>query len=411
MNFIDLFAGAGGLSEGFLKEGYNCVGHIEMMPEACETLKTREAFYYLKKTNRLDLYNSYISGNMNREAFLKEIPCHVLDKVICKAMSSDNLEALFQTIDNNKNGQSIDVIIGGPPCQAYSLIGRARTDMTNDPRNHLYLLYLRSLRNYMPKVFVFENVRGILSAGDGQYFADLKKKGYDIGYHVDDRLVRAEEYGVIQHRRREIILGIRNDDYKEEIGFPFPESRDVEFRNFIVQDLFSDLPALLPGETNNKYAGGPNEYLKISGIREEGENVLTWHTTRPINEHDRAIYRFVIRYNLMYGRNPKYTEIPSELQSHKNKKNFLDRFKMVQPNAHTSQTMVAHISKDGHYFIYPDEQQARSLSVREAARIQSFPDNYFFEGSRTSAFMQIGNAVPPLLSLAIAKSIKEFLEQ
>ena len=223
--------------------------------------------------------------------------------------------------------------------------------------------------------------------------------------------MKAEEYGVLQHRRREIILGIRNDYYKEEIGFPFPESRDVEFRNFIVQDLFSDLPALLPGETNNKYAGGPNEYLKISGIREEGENVLTWHTTRPINEHDRAIYRFVIRYNLMYGRNPKYTEIPSELQSHKNKKNFLDRFKMVQPNAHTSQTMVAHISKDGHYFIYPDEQQARSLSVREAARIQSFPDNYFFEGSRTSAFMQIGNAVPPLLSLAIAKSIKEFIEQ
>jgi len=410
MNFIDLFAGAGGLSEGFLKEGFNCVGHIEMMAEACETLETREAFYYLKSKGRLGFYNQYISGGIDRKAFLKAIPGSILKKVICEAMSSDNLESLFETIDKNRRQKPIDVIIGGPPCQAYSLIGRARTDMTNDPRNHLYLLYLHFLKNYMPKVFVFENVRGILSAGYGEYYSDLKKQCSDIGYHVDDRLVKAEEYGVLQHRRREIILGVRNDIYESGDHFPFPVGRDKEFKDFIVNDLFSDLPPLSPGETRNVYASGPNDYLKLSGIREEGDDILTWHTTRPINEHDRAIYRFVIKYNLAYGRNPKYTEIPLDLQSHKNKKSFLDRFKMVPPNAHTSQTMVAHIAKDGHYFIHPDEKQARSLSVREAARIQSFPDNYFFEGSRTSAFMQIGNAVPPLLSLAIAKSIKDFLE-
>lgn len=410
MNFIDLFAGAGGLSEGFLKEGFNCVGHIEMMPEACETLETREAFYYLKSKGSLGFYNQYISGEIDRKTFIKAIPSSILNKIICKAMSSDNLKSLFEIIDKNLGQNPIDVIIGGPPCQAYSLIGRARTDMTNDSRNHLYLLYLRFLKNYTPKVFVFENVRGILSAGNGEYYEDLKKQCSDIGYHVDDRLVKAEEYGVLQHRRREIILGVRNDIYENGDYFPFPVSRDAEFKNFIVNDLFSDLPPLSPGEAHNVYVSGPNDYLKLSGIREEGEDVLTWHATRPINEHDRAIYRFVIKYNLDYGRNPKYTEIPLDLQSHKNKKSFLDRFKMVPPNVHTSQTMVAHIAKDGHYFIYPDEQQARSLSVREAARIQSFPDNYFFEGSRTSAFTQIGNAVPPLLSLAIAKSIKDFLE-
>lgn len=410
MNFIDLFAGAGGLSEGFLKEGFNCVGHIEMMPEACETLETREAFYYLKSKGSLGFYNQYISGEIDRKTFIKAIPSSILNKVICKAMSSDNLKSLFEIIDKNLGQNPIDVIIGGPPCQAYSLIGRARTDMTNDSRNHLYLLYLRFLKNYTPKVFVFENVRGILSAGNGEYYEDLKKQCSDIGYHVDDRLVKAEEYGVLQHRRREIILGVRNDIYENGDYFPFPVSRDAEFKDFIVNDLFSDLPPLSPGEAHNIYVSGPNDYLKLSGIREEGEDVLTWHTTRPINEHDRAIYRFVIKYNLDYGRNPKYTDIPLDLQSHKNKKSFLDRFKMVPPNVHTSQTMVAHIAKDGHYFIYPDEQQARSLSVREAARIQSFPDNYFFEGSRTSAFTQIGNAVPPLLSLAIAKSIKDFLE-
>lgn len=410
MNFIDLFAGAGGLSEGFLKEGFNCVGHIEMMPEACETLETREAFYYLKSKGSLGFYNQYISGEIDRKTFIKAIPSSILNKVICKAMSSDNLKSLFEIIDKNLGQNPIDVIIGGPPCQAYSLIGRARTDMTNDSRNHLYLLYLRFLKNYTPKVFVFENVRGILSAGNGEYYEDLKKQCSDIGYHVDDRLVKAEEYGVLQHRRREIILGVRNDIYENGDYFPFPVSRDAEFKDFIVNDLFSDLPPLSPGEAHNIYVSGPNDYLKLSGIREEGEDVLTWHTTRPINEHDRAIYRFVIKYNLDYGRNPKYTDIPLDLQSHKNKKSFLDRFKMVPPNVHTSQTMVAHIAKDGHYFIYPDERQARSLSVREAARIQSFPDNYFFEGSRTSAFTQIGNAVPPLLSLAIAKSIKDFLE-
>jgi len=409
MNFIDLFAGAGGFSEGFQSVGGKCLAHVEMMPEACATLLTREAFYYLRQHKKRAIYDDYLAGKISRTALLEEIPQSIKDKVICCEMKDDNMNDLYRIIDKNRKDKPVDVLLGGPPCQAYSLVGRARTNMSKDPRNHLYLLYLQFLAHYKPKLLVFENVRGILSAGDGQYFADLKKKCHEIGYVVKDRLLKAEDYGVLQRRRREIIIGIRQDLYHDGISFPFPKTQNQLFKDFEVKDLFLDLPPLVPGETNNTYVGKPSDYLLLSGIRGNDDNVLTWHTTRPINDHDREIYRFVIEFNEKFGRNPLYTEIPARLQSHKNHKSFLDRFKIVSPHSHAAQTMVAHIAKDGHYFIYPDRQQARSISVREAARIQSFPDNYFFEGSRTSAFLQIGNAVPPLLSKAIATSLESFL--
>jgi DNA (cytosine-5)-methyltransferase 1 len=411
MNYLDLFAGAGGLSEGFLQKGYECISHIEMMPCACETLKTREAFYYLKGQGKLDLYNKYINGSITRETFLSEIPDTILEKVVCCAMTTDNLDKLFSNIDSKLGNKTIDVILGGPPCQAYSLIGRSRVDMSKDPRNVLYLIYIRFLQQYKPKAFVFENVKGICSAGKGSYFNDLISKCKESGYKVKVDLLKAEDYGVLQHRRREIIIGIRDDIPLTDGKFPFPDIVGEEFQKYTIKDLFSDLPALQPGETNNNYQGNPSEYLTKTGIRSKDDNVLTWNTTRMINDHDRDIYRFVIKFNLENGKNPKYTEIPVELQSHKNKVAFLDRFKMIPINAHTSQTMVAHISKDGHYFIFPDEKQARSISVREAARIQSFPDDFYFEGSRTSAFTQIGNAVPPLLAKALATSLSDFLQK
>jgi DNA (cytosine-5)-methyltransferase 1 len=409
MNFIDLFAGAGGLSEGFLNQGYNCVSHIEMMPDACHTLETREAFYYLKKRKELAYYDLYISGKISRNSFFSQIPNSICSKVICCAMSKENLNNLFNKIDSKLGGKELDVIVGGPPCQAYSLIGRSRIDMSSDPRNKLYLIYIQFLKKYKPKFFVFENVRGIVSAGNGQYFNDLFLKLKRAGYQVQGKLLKAEDYGVLQHRRREIIIGVRNDIPINNNAFPFPKSNFNEFKNYTINDLFSDLPPLNPGETNNNYISNPSEYLIKTGIRKDTDNTLTWNITRPISKHDRSIYRFVIKFNQKNGKNPKYTDIPRNLQSQKNKETFLDRFKMIPLDAHSSQTMVAHISKDGHYFIYPNVKQARSISVREAARIQSFPDNFYFEGSRTSVFTQIGNAVPPLLAKAIAKAIKKFV--
>jgi DNA (cytosine-5)-methyltransferase 1 len=413
MNFLDLFSGAGGLSEGFLQEGFKPVCHIEMMPEACDTLKTRSFFYQLKKTEKgMAFYRSYLSGTISRKDFYAEMPKWIDESVICQKMSNQTLPGIFNKIDArlvSMKEKHVDIVIGGPPCQAYSVVGRSRTDMTNDPRNHLYLLYLKFLRRYKPKLFVFENVQGIVTAGGGKYFTDLQEKCKKEGYHVEVRLLKAEDYGVLQKRRREIIIGIKNGSRIASESFPYPKAQTKKYANYIVDDLLNDLPALKPGETKNVYTRDPSKYLLTTGIRKK-DDILTWNMTRNIREFDRDIYRFVLNYTAQNGRTPDYTEIPANLQTHKNKTSFLDRFKAVPGSSHVCQTMVAHISKDGHYYIHPDIEQARSLSVREAARIQSFPDDFYFEGSRTSAFVQIGNAVPPLLAHAVAKSIKRFLK-
>jgi DNA-methyltransferase (dcm) len=415
MNFIDLFAGAGGLSEGFYQAGFEPICHIEMMKEACETLTTRAFYYYLKKNgNDLSIYKKHLQEKIDKATFESQIPQDVKDSVICQTMSDETLPDIFETIEKRMtslNQSKVDVIIGGPPCQAYSIVGRSRTDMSKDPRNHLYLLYLEFLERFSPSIFVFENVQGILTAGGGKFFKDLKKRCKLLNYRVENRILKAEDYGVLQKRRREIIIGIRTESCLKPEDFPFPKPDAEKYKDFTVHDLLTGLPALKPGGKNNTYCrGNISKYLKETKIRQPGD-VLTWHQTRPIRAFDQQIYKFVIEYTQKNHRTPDYTEIPPDLQTHKNKTSFLDRFKVVQANAHACQTMVAHISKDGHYYIYPDPEQLRSLSVREAARIQSFPDNFYFEGHRTSAFVQIGNAVPPLLACAVANSIKVYLEE
>lgn len=412
--FIDLFAGAGGLSEGFVRAGFEPIAHVEMMPDACKTLLTRGFYYDLIKTQSgWDFYNSYLTGVITQEQFYASLPEAIKESVICKKMSHESLPEIFKTIDKrcrNMRVKKVDVIIGGPPCQAYSLVGRARKNMGEDPRNWLYLLYIEFLKKYKPKIFVFENVQGIKTAGGGSFIEDIRRLVDEIGYKMDIRLLKAQEYGVLQNRKREIIIGLRKDDQVSPIDFPYPKPLFQTHSEYEVADLLSDLPSLKPGESNNSYNGPATRYLTRFGIRKEND-ILTWHLTRPIREFDRNIYRFVIDFYEENGRCPKYTEIPAKLRTHRNQKAFLDRFKIVPAHAHYAQTMVAHISKDGHYYIHPDKRQARSLSVREAARIQSFPDDFYFEGSRTSVLTQIGNAVPPLLAYQIALEIKKHLKK
>ena len=408
-SYIDIFAGAGGLSEGFQRNGYIPVAHVEMKKEACFTLKTRECFYYLKKHGRIEDYKNYLRKEITRDELYAMVPEEVLDSVINETMSEEGMPALFDRIDHLMEMQGIenvDVLVGGPPCQAYSLVGRARskTNMVGDPRNYLYMLYCEVLEKYQPKLFVFENVPGLLTANGGSYFDDMRERFSKAGYFLEHRILNSKEYGVLQNRRRVILIG-----WREGTDFTYPEL-DKKEQKYLVEDLFSDLPSIEPGEMRNVYKCKSTEYLRESGIRTESD-ILTLHQARPNQERDRKIYRQVIEAWNDGQKRLKYTELPEELCTHNNRTAFLDRFKVVAKDMPYAQTMVAHISKDGHYFIHPDIKQARSISLREAARIQSFPDDYFFEGGRTAAFLQIGNAVPPLLASAIAKKLKEQLTE
>lgn len=410
MNYIDLFAGAGGLSEGFTSIGFNPIAHVEMNRDACETLKTRAVYYYLKSNEKLDEYKKYLCGELSKEALYSMVPEVVLKSVIHQTMSEENMSELFDLINELKKEQhikQIDLIVGGPPCQAYSLVGRAvkSDNMVGDPRNYLYKLYIEVLKKYTPTMFVFENVPGLLTANEGKYFKDMKNAFEDAGYTIDHSVLNARNFDVLQDRRRVILIG-----WKKELKYFYPIFEE-KTSSHTVADLLSDLPAIQSGEKNNIYASSTfSAYLKETGIRKT-DDVLTWHIARPHTERDREIYRRVITAWFEEKKRIKYTDLPEKLCTHKNRTAFLDRFKVVASDMGTCHTMMAHISKDGHYFIHPDITQARSITVREAARIQSFPDNFYFEGSRTAAFTQIGNAVPPLMAKGIAIKIKEMLEK
>lgn len=412
-NFIDLFAGAGGLSEGFIQAGFKPVAHVEMDEFAAKTLETRNAYYYLKSNNNLAIYKKYMLGKISRDEFIKDIPDSVISSIINETMSDKTLPSIFKTIDGimkNKGIKRIDVIVGGPPCQAYSLVGRAQSShmdapMTEDPRNYLYKLYARFLKRYKPRMFAFENVTGIESANGGKTWKNIKTYLKRVGYEIECREQNAHSFGVLQSRRRMIIIG-----WLKGSGLKYPDFPVIK-TNAIVNDLFADLPALCPGESANQYSTRKaRRYVTEMGIRTKYD-VLTLHNCRPNIKRDIKIYKRAIKLWNNGHQRLNYNDLPDDLKTHKNRHSFVDRFKVVEGDEPCCHTILAHLSKDGHYFIHPDIDQSRSITVREAARIQSFPDNYFFEGSRTSQFVQIGNAVPPIMAKGIAMGILEQLKR
>jgi len=407
LTYIDLFAGAGGLSEGFLRSGFTPVAHIEMDKNACHTIRTRIAYHYLKRRRKLNIYNEYLLGKLTREDLCSFIPEAELNAVINAKIGSKSISDIFTRIDSILGKQKIDVIIGGPPCQAYSRVGRSRdpNGMKGDARNYLFKFYAQFLKRYRPKYFVFENVTGLLTAHN--YFEQMNKlfQSEKIGYQVSFEKLNAADYGVLQSRERVIIIGRRG---KSKFKFPIPKKLKNKWS--VKSSLLIDLPVVKPGggKPVMSYSNQITSYLKRFGIR-NGIDFVTQHISRPHNARDLKIYKRAIRKWLSEKKRLQYTELPSELRTHKNQKSFLDRFKVVNPFG-VSHTVVAHIAKDGHHYIYPDLKQVRSISVREAARIQSFPDDYFFEGGRTSAFNQIGNAVPPLMALALGRKLAKIFK-
>ena len=393
--FIDLFSGCGGLSEGFYRMGFTALAHVEINRWACETLRKRMAYYGYK--------------NINNEVIEKDI-------------TSDDI---LLDIDKAVAGRSVDVIVGGPPCQAYSTAGRVRDSkgMASDPRNFLFESYVRILEYYRPKFFVFENVTGLLSAKvNGKPILPSIMKALGAAYKVisDPAILvhNTADYGVPQIRKRVIIMGVRKDiDNKDVIDLyndvlkthwnPETESESRKgLKKFIsVKEAIGDLPPVEPGEdasTDTYNYPCDNAFLKRIG--RAGIHPLMDHIARKHNALDRERFAVMIRNRWTFGQLRK--EMPQYEHEHAR---VFDNSYVVQWWDLPSKTILAHIHKDGFQFIHPDGAQTRSFTVREAARIQSFPDDFEFAGSRGEKYKQIGNAVPPLFAEALAKSIKKNL--
>ena len=396
MNFVDLFAGCGGLSEGFYRAGYKAIAHLEIDHVACETLRTRMKHY------------GYL--NPNRD---------VLEYDITKEDAIDRLDAIV-------SGRCVDVIIGGPPCQSFSSLGRAKDEngMKDDPRNYLFESYVKILNHYLPKVFVFENVTGILTQkiNGKRIFDDIinaLSENYKVDFDASVDVLNSANYGVPQIRKRVIVIGVRKDlpissrqvyegiektNYDPEM----PISKRGNLKRYVtVRDAIGELPPVLQGEGNPSISfksKRDNEFLKA--IVNPKERTLRDHVVRHHNELD------IKRYRAMAENHWTFEELLEKRPDlrHPKQRVFGNSY-VVQWWDQPSRTIIAHLYKDGNQFIHPDYQQARTLTVREVARLQSFPDDFVFEGSRTDQFKQIGNAVPPLFAEAIAKSIKKVLEE
>lgn len=492
---IDLFAGPGGLGEGFTAlepEGgsadrvFRIALSIEKDKHAHNTLLLRTFFRQFPKGRVPETYYQYLTGTVTRETLFRAHPAQAeaAAKVAWLAtLGKIRKEKLRSRIIEAIGGARAWVLIGGPPCQAYSLIGRARTgeDNEKDSRHVLYRHYLRVIAEHRPPVFVMENVRGLLSAKrKGQRIfkrmrSDLEQPAKALGMGVgagytlhglapgngnvfeanDDFILRGERLGIPQARHRVIIVGVRNDlvlspqrlspaaDPPDvfDVLFGLPPlrsrlSREVDSEEAwrsAVQELASDkwLDMIADAKCRDairRAAGSLTHSCSIGGpVASPPLKLTAWlsdpklteacnHEARGHMRQDLWRYLFAACFAQVHGRTPRLNDFPDFLMpKHKNVKKaedrpFNDRFRVQCPRSPAT-TVTAHISKDGHYYIHHDPSQCRSWTVREAARIQTFPDNYFFEGPRTSQFQQVGNAVPPLLAHKIAKSIYKLLQE
>jgi len=503
---IDIFAGPGGLGEGFSQVGWRegnpffRIGlSVEKDATAHKTLRLRSFLRQFPYDKLPDEYFEFLRKGRNPEEL------YLLPQYQEQALASE-LEAWHEELRTDKEFNSeLDgrirnalkkrrdwVLIGGPPCQAYSLVGRSRNMgiesyvAEKDSRHFLYKEYLRILSVHSPAVFVMENVKGILSAklSGKRIFPQIKKDlmapggRSGIKYRIfslvmepeefddsgtpvfsdSDFVIKSEQYGIPQTRHRVILLGIREDLWGKVIPGILQVTDSIS-----VEDILN-LPELRSGISRGSYdaeawcdaiRGFPKSAFplikKVAGsavekkvrkhirsidasLNQGGEfvpqavreinngDLSTWlldsrvggafnHTSRSHIIGDLHRYLYASCFTDLKGRSPKMSEFPDVLKpAHKNRDSgyFADRFR-VQVNDQPAKTITSHISKDGHYYIHPDPSQCRSLTVREAARIQTFPDNYFFCGNRTSQYVQVGNAVPPLLANKIALVVKKIL--
>lgn len=515
---IDLFAGPGGLGEGFCQVGrrkgtpfFKIALSVEKDPVAHKTLRLRSFFRQFPYGQVPDEYYDYLRQGknpydlFNLEKFKEQKEAAIDETWQAELGSGEEFDKeLDEKIEKKIKGKALWVLIGGPPCQAYSLVGRSR-NLGNkdyvaeaDPKHTLYKEYLRIIAKHRPSIFVMENVKGLLSSKyNGAYIFnqieyDLKNPAInspqflkneqvhykifslakmpenfdELGFPVfeqKDFIIKAENYGIPQARHRVVLLGVREDLCKKIL----PDTLNEEDGKISTKAVIGHLPRIRSGISRQKsdkhdwkdaLEKFPSKDLKNKIIKLAGEEVFQkleeiisalplpqkdlggeyiphdcqlpegelgkWygdpklegvlnHSSRTHIVADLHRYLYASCFAKVHRRSPKINEFPDELKpNHKNKDsgNFNDRFR-VQIASRPSSTVTCHISKDGHYYIHFDPSQCRSLTVREAARLQTFPDNYFFCGNRTQQYVQVGNAVPPLLAYKIALVIKDFIRK
>lgn len=406
IKYLDLFAGAGGLTEGFMQTGdYDEIAAVEWLKPQVDTLRKRMK----EKWGYENADDSILHFDIQRE---NELYNGWSDKKFGDSKGLDHFV-------NCSNG--IDIVIGGPPCQAYSVAGRVRdaNGMQDDYRNYLFEHYLSVVSRYQPKMFVFENVPGMLSAKPGgKSVTEMVTDGFNsIGYEILSDLkkavVNAKDYGVPQSRKRIIIVGIRKDFVPVEIDIQellsnfyskiLPKYKSE--REVTVQEAIGDLQCFDPvyDETSHKnriaYFERPN-----SG------KILSWQKPRYQNLRDIEIFHMLAK-DIEEG-TEKYTDskILSRVYEEKVGSNSpIHRYHVLRPDK-PSTTIIAHLYKDGNRFIHYDSSQSRTITPREAARLQSFPDDFEFVGSQGAIYQMIGNAVPPKLSKMIAYAVQNLYE-
>lgn len=443
---VDLFAGCGGLSEGFTQAGFDVIGHVESNKWACESLKTRHLYWELKKIRKYGIYKRYLQNEISRDKIFETYPeikntnSHSIIHATFGEDSTNNIISKIKTSMELHDALKVHVLLGGPPCQPYSFAGRSRDPerMENDDRHYLYKYYLELLDCFQPDFFVYENVPGLFTAkAKGEIifhkmFKDFSslKQPYCIvpalnKIHNNPRsyFFNSSNFHVPQIRRRFIIIGYKkslekiNPDITEIFDKLQLEGETNSKKKLVtVRDAIGDLPKIEPGKGNNEWFGPYGSKHNLTNYQKKmrnGSPGILNHLARPHMESDLERYKFFIEHHLNGNGaarlNVLIKERPDLVPQHRHLDKFMDRFR-VQWWDRPSSTIMAHIHKDGHYYIHPDIAQCRSFTVREAARCQSFPDNFKFEGPRTEQFRQVGNAVPPLLAYAIGKAIMKDLK-